>query len=425
MSSSLAGGRVIFRTAAYAVSLLALAFASGRTQRRQPAARLALVLTFILALEAINPDTSTLLAAGATIGIYLAILGPIFWVPRLALDVHWFRRIAIVIWSFQSISAFVGALQVYFPGVFQPAVASVLSDSYVASLQITLSNGEEILRPSGLSDAPGGAAVAGTYAIVLALGLWSERPKVWMQLLLAFSIAVGLFVLYVCQVRSFVVMVVIAVASTSIAHALHGRFRKVASFGTALGLIATGSFVAAVSVGGESVTRRLQTLIESSPTEVYYTNRGIFLEHTLTELLPQYPFGAGLGRWGTLAGYFAGSSTNVIYVEIQWTGWLLDGGVLLIGCYAAMIILTLVAVWRIAKTTSGADDRGLANWAAMLIGYDVGTVALTFNFPVFMSGFGMDFWLLNSALLVIAWNGRRATGTSQSKDPRSVSLASS
>jgi hypothetical protein len=305
-----------------------------------------------------------------------------------------------MIWAFQSLSAFVGALQVYFPDTFQPAIASTLSDSYISGLKITLANGDRIFRPSGLTDSPGGAAGAGTYTILLSIGLWTNRPKPWFRVVLALSMGIGMFALYLSQIRSLVVMVGISVFAMAAVHALRGRVRNFANISVLVATIAVIAFVAAVSVGGSDVATRLSTLVESSPTEVYYTNRGIFLEHTLTELLPQYPLGAGLARWGLLANYFGGPS-SAIYAEIQWTGWLLDGGVLLMGIYAAMLVVTIRGVWRLARGSQNGEAASCASWAVMLVGYDLGTIALTFNFPVFMSSFGMDFWLLNAAILAV------------------------
>ena len=67
----------------------------------------------------------------------------------------------------------------------------------------------------------------------------------------------------------------------------------------------------------------------------------MFLSYTLQELLYEYPFGAGIGRWGMMSAYF-GEPTNwqfpALWAEIQLTGWLYDGGVLLWICYAGAIV---------------------------------------------------------------------------------------
>jgi hypothetical protein len=43
-----------------------------------------------------------------------------------------------------------------------------------------------------------------------------------------------------------------------------------------------------------------------------------------------------------------------------------------------------------------------ALWGGLIFAYDIGVVALTFNYPIFMSQGGMEFWLLNTALFVAA-----------------------
>jgi len=68
---------------------------------------------------------------------------------------------------------------------------------------------------------------------------------------------------------------------------------------------------------------------QQGAVQSFKENRGQFLSYTLGELFDQYPFGAGVGRWGMMNVYF-GDPTDLnsppIYVEIQLTGWLLDGG---------------------------------------------------------------------------------------------------
>lgn len=402
LTSVLSTFRVFFRTAAFVMSLVALgATAWTRPLLRHKASGVGVGAIVILVLQALNPGTSSAIGALAAIALYVSILGPLFWVPRLEIDTAWFRRVVLMLWGFQALSALVGALQVYFPGTFQPSVSALLDDNYVSSLHITLANGQRILRPTGLTDTPGGAAGAGTYTILLALGLLLDRPRLWLRGLLLTSILVGMFTLYICQIRSLVVMVAISILGFGLASALSGKTKNLALVGAIVGSLAVASFLAAVAVGGEDVTHRLATLTEGSPTEVYYTNRGIFLEHTLLDLLPQYPLGAGLARWGMISNYFSGDSRDLLYAEIQWTGWLLDGGIPLIVMYALLVAMTARSVWQLARATSGPSMQ-LSSWAAMLVGYDIGTIALTFNFPVFMSAFGLDFWLLNAALLTVA-----------------------
>ena len=83
------------------------------------------------------------------------------------------------------------------------------------------------------------------------------------------------------------------------------------------------------------MSKRLQTLVADDPGKVYHSNRGHFLEDTIYNQLPEYPVGAGLARWGMMNRYFADKDdllTPPLWVEIQWTGWLYDGGIPLILC---------------------------------------------------------------------------------------------
>jgi hypothetical protein len=100
--------------------------------------------------------------------------------------------------------------------------------------------------------------------------------------------------------------------------------------------------------------------------------------------------------------YFADDSNPAsypIWVEIQWTGWLLDGGLPLILVYSFMVILACVVAGRIALQRTTGD---LPLYAAVILAYNIGVLALTFNYPVFIGSGGMDFWLLNAVLFAAA-----------------------
>jgi len=42
----------------------------------------------------------------------------------------------------------------------------------------------------------------------------------------------------------------------------------------------------------------------------------------------------------------------------------------------------------------------------LIFAYDIGAVAITFNYPLFMSQGGMEFWLLNAVLFAAASNSK-------------------
>ena len=92
--------------------------------------------------------------------------------------------------------------------------------------------------------------------------------------------------------------------------------------------------------------------------------------------------------------------TDQIWVEIQWTGWLLDGGVPLIFAYSGALILASYLTMKIAFERQRQDE--LSFWGAVIFSYNIGIIMITFNYPVFISQMGMEFWLLNAALFVAA-----------------------
>src|SRR4029077_13654235 len=119
-----------------------------------------------------------------------------------------------------------------------------------------------------------------------------------------------------------------------------------------------GSFAWAVSVGGKVVTGRLATLTQDRPGKVYYNSRGHFIEELVTEWVPKYPLGAGLGRWGMMNRYFGDNShpsRSMLWVEIQWTGWVFDGGLPLILIYLVAILMACWTAWRIALSRFPGD----------------------------------------------------------------------
>ena len=115
-------------------------------------------------------------------------------------------------------------------------------------------------------------------------------------------------------------------------------------------------------------------------------------------LLPEYPFGAGLGRWGMMNRYFGdpyNRASPPIWAEIQWPAWIVDGGIVLLTLYAVALILAMKDNFKLAKW--GADGQ-LQVMAAIILAANVGLFALTFSYPVFASAAGIQFWFLTGAL---------------------------
>ena len=157
----------------------------------------------------------------------------------------------------------------------------------------------------------------------------------------------------------------------------------------------------AVALGGAAITDRVNSLFASDPLTVYKGARGDLLTYTFFDLLFQYPLGAGLGRWGMAAGYFGSSNPNSagIWAEIQFTGWMIDGGVLMIAIYMGALLTTTISQWRIAQAT---QFPRLAVCAAVILAAGLGPALMIVSFTPFVAQIGIQYWFLAGALHGVA-----------------------
>ncbi|HEY7769711.1 MAG TPA: hypothetical protein VIB55_16195 [Longimicrobium sp.] len=411
--SGLAGVRVLVRMAAFGASLALLALLRGRGSAH-PARGPAIFVFAILGVCIFHPETSSSAAGIAQVGLYGAVIAPLFWVPRLtAIDIRALRQTVMVLWAFHTFSAAIGVVQVYRPGTLQPPLSTVVQSKgkgYVESLKITTATGQRVFRPMGLTDVPGGAAVSGLYAVLLGVGFFlTRRTPLALGASLA-SIVLGAACLYLSQVRSLAVMTGISLLAVGAVLVWRKDVKRLSMLGFGvIGMLLLG-YVMAVNMAGAAVTNRMASLVQARPTQVYYDNRGRFLEDALMKTLPAAPFGEGLGHWGMTATYFGGSGPGKnIWVEIQWAGWIVDGGAPLLFTYLLAVGVCLIATWRIARARPpGPEAHDLPFWAAIVMAYSVGALALTFSYPIFVSQSGMEFWLLNATLFAAARYARQA-----------------
>ena len=408
---ALSNVRVALRMAAFGMSVAFLVLIPSKNTWRMPLRACALCILVLLGLEFFHPEGSGLLAAFASIMLNLAVLAPIFWVPRTETTTADLQLLITVLWLFYTISAVLGVLQAYFPGSFQPPLSAVLavnSRERLAGLEIELASGARVFRPMGLTDTPGGAAFAGLYAVLLGTGmlLSTKPPFRGARLVAVGSMVAGLMCLYLCQVRSLLVMTMVCTVTLLALLLISGRISKLLGLLGAVATIVPGAFALALAIGGKAMTERLTTLVEADPGTVYYANRGHFLETTLNEYLPLYPLGAGLGRWGMVHAYF-GNAADSLWVEIQWTAWLFDGGIAMILLYTAAVLIASWGCLKVALGRTGTGEVSLSLWGAVIVAYNVGTMAICFNFALFGSTGGVEFWLLNMAVLCAAHNAER------------------
>jgi hypothetical protein len=276
----------------------------------------------------------------------------------------------------------------------------------------------------GLTDVPGGASISGLYAVLFGTGFFLTRRKPLMMTISTASMALGMMVLYLAQVRAVLVMTGIAVLVVAAILVWRRDAPRLLTLGAAVALVVLGGYAAAMSLAGPSVSRRVASLVRERPGAVYYSNRGHFFEDAVFRQLPQEPLGAGLGHWGMMASYFGGAPqaagpvpTKSYWVEIQWAGWIVDGGAPLVLLYLAALWSAIWMAWKVARSPPPPGGPELPFWGAVVLAHGVGALALTFSYPIFLSQAGMEFWLLNAALFAAARHARQRALALEAEEP--------
>jgi len=391
----LGGGRLILRAATFASSIALLAL-PGRGN--YPLAPIVIIILVIMSAGLLHPALNTPLAGMAQIAMYVAIWGPVFWVGRVSVTPIVLANAILLLWIFHTLSAGIGVLQVYDPDRFAPDPVFVMElyGSSAESLLVEVEGGRKIFRPFGLTDSPGGAAVSGSFAVLV--GLFLIRPRKWgWSLLGVASVAVGMFCIYLSHVRSILIVTAISVLGLIGGFAARGQTGRAVATTVMAAILAGVVFVWAAAVG-TGVSDRFATLLEDSPGEVYRSNRGVFLIETFQAHIPLYPVGAGLGRYGMINAYFgtrANPDSPPLWAEIQPTAWVFDGGLLLLLTGYAAVVGAVVLAARLALAVR---DESLAGLAAIVAAFDFSILVNTAGYPSFLSQSGMLFWVLNATL---------------------------
>jgi len=163
-------------------------------------------------------------------------------------------------------------------------------------------------------------------------------------------------------------------------------------------MLVAGAFVWAMAVGGDALMSRFGGLVSNGVLTTFREQRGVFLTYTVSELLYEFPFGAGLGRWGMMQVYFGDAvlwQAPPIHVEIQPTGWLLDGGVPLWAALAGAIAVAVRTTYRVAMYTDGT----LQDAATAIVCLQLTLLCLCLTGPVFNTQLGIQFWAVTGAVM--------------------------
>ena len=398
------GYRVYIRALPYVISGVSLIYYFRREtgEPLAPCAKWLLVSFGLLLVNLLQPTTHMLAGVGQIV-FQISIAAPVFWMARA---VRSERRLTVFLWvlfASNFIASAAGILQVYFPERFLPPEFSVLGQALnpdlVSSLTYVGADGRSIVRPPGLSDMPGGAAIAAMMTMVLGLTLAMRREQPWVvRVGCAVGAAVGMTTLFLTQVRSLSLLAVGGVALCAVLQFRQGRrVQGAVSIAVGLALIG-GAYVWAVSVGGDAVADRFLGLLNDGVVHTFEENRGLTIRYTMTEMLAEFPFGAGLGRWGMMQTLFGDPTlwqAPPIHAETQPTGWLLDGGVPLLFLYVGALAIALRYTYRLSI-----DSRfgRLQDVATVLLCVQLTVVGLCLSGPVFNNQLGIQFWAMTGAL---------------------------
>jgi len=357
----------------------------------------------LLGANLLHPETQ-LKAGLAQLVFQISIAAPMFWAGRLVGSHERLERLLWIVFVASLASAAVGVLQASWPDRFLPpefsALARRLNPAVVGALTYYGPDGRPIVRPPGLSDLPGGAAVAGLMTVLLAAAAVShERTSGIVRLFSVAAAAIGMTVLYLTQVRSLTVMAAIGVFMFAAIRLRQGRVMRSGWIVVGGVALVAASFVWAAAIGGKSVETRYSGLIDNGLLTTFQQSRGQFIDYTFRDLLFRFPLGAGLGRWGIMTVYFNDAArwyTPLIYVEIQITGWLLDGGVLMWLCYGGALLSAARMAYVAAVDRS---TEALQYLAAVVLAFQLTIVALCLAGPVFNTQLGIVFWMVTGALV--------------------------
>ena len=399
--------RLPIRFSAFGISLAAFAWYQFESTTRAPRSRMQIWITAIMGLLAVmlfHPETSSLVGGVAHMAVYFAVLAPLFWAPEFVKSPEQLARILWILLLCSGANAVVGVLQVYDPARWLPSEFSRIVTSGTTGLGAVTyvgAQGQRIVRPPGLFDTPGAVCGPAIFAALLGLVFAVSAIPVWRQ---AHSLGIdgaGMAAIYLSQVRVSLVAAVVMMAVYAAVAMRQGRAGRASQFSVLAAGAVLLSLSLAVTLGGASITDRVNSLFASDPLTVYQGARGTLLTYTFTDLLFQYPLGAGLGRWGMAAGYFASSTptSGGMWAEVQFTGWMIDGGVLMVAVYLGALVVTTITQWQIAQAT---QFPRLAVCGAVILAANIGPALMIISFTPFVTQAGIQYWFLAGALHGVA-----------------------
>jgi hypothetical protein len=393
--------RVPIRVMPFALSIAALGWdmIQRRSGKLHPSAILLIAAVLYLITMMFSPSTNTFLAAFGQIALYLAVLAPVIWVPSYIKSTKQFNRVLAILLVCNGVNSCVGIMQVIDPQTWLPKeFSSVIMNQGMGALTYMGPDGREIVRPPGLSDNPGGVCGPAATAAVLALINLGRPIRTRYKLIgLLFAFA-GVAAIFLSHVRtSIIICVGMLVVYFVLLLLQREAMRAAVVAGVSIAILAA-SFFFAVMLGGGAVLERFASLFQDDPVDVYYGSaRGYMLQYDTMNYLEYYPMGAGLGRWGMMRTYFGDDNnlaSTMLWAEVQYPAWVLDGGIVLLLLYN----LALIVNSRMEVKLALSRNRRLREIAAVVVALNAGTLALIFSFTPFTTQVGLQYWLLSGML---------------------------
>ena len=392
--------RLGIRFSAFAISLAAFAWFLVQPARPKahPATKGVVCIMLLMGVMLGHPYTPSIVGGIAHIAVYLAVLAPVFWAPVFVRTPEHFARLMALLLICSGVNSVVGVLQVYDPGTWMPAELSrVITEGAIGLGPVTYigPNGQTVIRPPGLFDTPGSVAGPGMFAALLGAVFGLSAIPLWQRAGAFLLAGAGVAAIYLSQVRVSLVILVLMIGAYGLILFVQRRAGKAAIFGGLAAGVIVASFFFAVTLGGESIVTRVMSLFAEDPVSVYYRARGAQLDYTLSEMLYEFPFGAGIGRWGMAAGYFNRSNVPNLWAEIQVTGWMIDGGVIMVALYAGTLVYASLFDSKVAQATT---RPRVAACGAVVFATNLGTLVMIISFTPFVTQIGIQYWFLAGAL---------------------------
>ena len=396
--------RFYIRVASFAISMALLAWwavGNSKTTRLHPSHNWLVVSIVYIAAMVFHPFTSSIVGGVAQLVLYVSVMAPLFWAPAIVRGPDHLARLMTLFLVCNGVNALVGVLQVYDPDRWMPQEMSRIVTESAYGLGAVTYRGPNglIVRPPGLFDNPGAVAGPAMYAALLGLVFATSAMSLFTRAVALGASFAGIAAIYLSQVRVSLVVLAVMLATYVVVLSMHSRMRRALTFGAIAGGLIVATFTFAVSLGGESIIERTFTLFAQDPVSLYTASRGGQLVYTFDDLVTTYPLGAGLGRWGMIAGYFGTGGERPLWAEIQIAGWAIDGGIPLLLLGIAAPVIALAAQWKVAMRDPNSKVRACA---AVILAANFGTAALIFSFTPFVTQIGLQFWFLAGAIHVIA-----------------------